>query len=43
MVAEKSSPFFASLLTIISIGIYIGGLLRQELEFNKEKNKTLSP
>ena len=39
MVAEKSSPSFASILAILYIAIYIGGFLRIELEFNKEKNK----
>ena len=39
MVAEKSGPSFASLLTIISIVIYTGGLVRIELKFNKQKEK----
>ena len=39
MVAEKSSPSFAFILTILSIVIYICGFLRIEWEFNKEKNK----
>ena len=39
MVAEKSSPTFAFILTILSIVIYICGFLRIEWEFNKEKNK----
>ena len=39
MVAEKSGPSFASILTIISIVMYAGGFLRIELEFNKQKDK----
>ena len=39
MVAEKSSPSFAPILAILYIVIYIGGFLRIELEFNKQKNK----
>ena len=39
MVAEKSSHWFASILTIISIMMYTGGFLRIELEFNKQKDK----
>ena len=39
MVAQKSDPSFASLLTILSIVMYTGGFLRIELEFNKQKDK----
>ena len=39
MVAEKSGPSFASLLTIVSIVIYTGGLVRIEVKFNKQKEK----
>ena len=39
MVAEKSGPSFASILTIVSIVIYTGGLVRIELKFNKQKEK----
>ena len=39
MVAEKSGPSFASILTIVSIVMYIGGFVRMELEFNKQKDK----
>ena len=39
MVAEKSGPSFASILTILSIVMYTGGFLRIELEFNKQKDK----
>ncbi|XP_067017564.1 uncharacterized protein [Acropora muricata] len=39
MVAEKSGPSFASILTILSIVMYTGGFLRIELEFNKQKEK----
>ena len=39
MVAEKSGPSFASILTILSIVMYAGGFLRIELEFNKQKDK----
>ena len=39
MVAEKSGPSFASILTIVSIVMYTGGLVRMELEFNKQKDK----
>ncbi|XP_015772550.1 PREDICTED: roundabout homolog 2-like [Acropora digitifera] len=39
MVAEKSGPSFASILTIISIVIYTGGLVRIEVKFNKQKEK----
>ena len=39
MVAQKSGPSFASLLTILSIVMYAGGFLRLELEFNKQKDK----
>ncbi|XP_044183737.1 hemicentin-2-like isoform X3 [Acropora millepora] len=39
MVAEKSSPSFASILTIVSIVIYMGGLVRIEVKFNKQKEK----
>ncbi|KAK2547723.1 Collagen-like protein 7 [Acropora cervicornis] len=39
MVAEKSGPSFASILTILSIVMYTGGFLRLELEFNKQKDK----
>ena len=39
MVAEKSRPSFASILTIVSIVIYTGGFVRIELEFNKQKDK----
>ncbi|XP_044166069.1 uncharacterized protein LOC114973285 isoform X2 [Acropora millepora] len=39
MVAEKSGPSFASILTILSIVMYTGGFLRMELEFNKQKDK----
>ena len=39
MVAEKSGPSFASILTSVSIVMYTGGFLRVELEFNKQKDK----
>ena len=39
MVAEKSGPSFASILTILSIVVYTGGFLRIELEFDKGKDK----
>ena len=39
MVAEKSGPSFASILTIVSIVIYTGGLVRIELKFNEQKEK----
>ena len=39
MVAERSGPSFASILTIVSIVIYTGGLVRIELKFNKQKEK----
>ena len=39
MVAEKSGPSFASMLTIVSIVMYTGGFVRIELEFNKQKDK----
>ena len=39
MVAEKSGPSFASILTIVSIVIYTGGLVRIEVKFNKQKEK----
>ena len=39
MVAEKSGPWFASILTILSIVMYTGGFPRLELEFNKQKDK----
>ena len=39
MVAEKSGPSFASILTIASIVMYTGGFVRIELEFNKQKDK----
>ena len=39
MVAEKSGPSFASILTVVSIVVYTGGFLRIELEFNKQKDK----
>ena len=39
MVAEKSAPSFASVLTIVSIVMYTGGFVRIELEFNKQKDK----
>ena len=39
MVAERSGPSFASILTIVSIVIYTGGLVRIELNFNKQKEK----
>ena len=39
MVAEKSGPSFASILTIVSIVIYTGGLVRIELKFNNQKEK----
>ncbi|XP_015757184.1 PREDICTED: peroxidasin homolog [Acropora digitifera] len=39
MVAEKSGPSFASILTIVSIVIYTCGLVRIELKFNKQKEK----
>ena len=39
MVAEKSGPWFASILTIVSIVIYTGGLVRIELKFNNQKEK----
>ena len=37
MVAEKSGSSFASILTIVSIVIYTGGLVRIEVKFNKQK------
>ena len=39
MVAEKSGPSFTSILTIASIVMYTGGLVRIELEFSKQKDK----
>ena len=39
MGAEKSGPSFTSILTIVSIVIYTGGLVRIELKFNKQKEK----
>ena len=39
MVAKKSGPSFASILTIFSIVIYTGGLVRIELKFNNQKEK----
>ena len=39
MVAGKSGPSFASILTIVSIVMYTGGFVRVELEFNKKKDK----
>ena len=39
MIAEKSGPSFASILTIVSIVIYTGGLVRIEVKFNKQKEK----
>ena len=39
MVSEKSGPLFASILTIVSIVIYTGGLVRIEVKFNKQKEK----
>ena len=39
MIAEKSGPSFASILTVVSIVVYTGGFLRIELEFNKQKDK----
>ena len=39
MVAQKSSPSFASILTILSIVMYTGGFLRIEVDFNKQKDK----
>ena len=39
MVAQKSGPSFASILTILSIVMYTGGFLRIEVEFNKQKDK----
>ena len=39
MVAERSGPSFASILTIVSIVIYTAGLVRIEVKFNKQKEK----
>ena len=39
MVAEKSGPSFASILTIVSIVIYTGGLVRIEVKLNRQKEK----
>ena len=39
MVAEKSGPSFASILTIVSIVIYTGGLVRIEVKFNNQMEK----
>ena len=39
MVAGKSGPSFASILTVVSIVVYTCGFLRIELEFNKQKDK----
>ena len=39
MVAQKSGPSFASILTILSIVVFTGGFLRIEVEFNKQKDK----
>ena len=39
MVAEKSGPSFASILTIVSIVIHTGGLVRIEVKFNEQKEK----
>ncbi|XP_029210845.2 basement membrane-specific heparan sulfate proteoglycan core protein-like [Acropora millepora] len=39
MVAKKSGPSFASILTIVSIVIYTGGLVRIEMKFNNQKER----
>ncbi|XP_044164951.1 hemicentin-2-like isoform X1 [Acropora millepora] len=39
MVAEKTGPSFASILTIASIVMFTGGFVRIELEFKKQKDK----
>ena len=39
MVAEKSGPSFAYILTILSIVIFTAGFFRIELELNKQKGK----
>ena len=39
MVAQKSDSSFATILTILSIVVFIGGFLRIEVEFNKQKDK----
>ena len=39
MVAEKSGPSFASILTVLSIVIYTAGFFRIELELNEQKGK----
>ena len=39
MFAQKSSPSFASILTILSIVVYTCGFLRIEVELNKQKDK----
>ena len=39
MVAERSGPSFASILTIVSIVKYTVGLARIEVKFNKQKEK----
>ena len=39
MVAQKSGPSFASILTILSIVVFTGGFLRIEVEFKKQKDK----
>ena len=39
MVAQKSGPSFASILTILSVVVFTGGFLRIEAEFNKQKHK----
>ena len=40
MVAQKSGPSFASILTILSFVVFTSGFLRIEVEFNKQKDKT---
>ena len=39
MVAQKSGPSFAPILTILSIVVYTCGFPRVEVEFNKQKDK----
>ena len=39
MVAQESGLSFASILTILSIGVYTCGFLRIEVELNKQKDK----
>ncbi|XP_044166813.1 hemicentin-2-like [Acropora millepora] len=39
MVAEKSGPSFASIVIIVSIVIYTGGLVRIEVKLNRQKEK----